>query len=245
MLHCRISAKQGKRTGGLKKGMVASRAKHFPVLVVTALQLSVRRVSGNTWPTTAFLASQQAKRSLSNQRLYSNFSVLERSATPSYFLLKSEPDEFSIEDLRDCPNSEQEWDGVRNYQARNIMRTMKAGDCAFYYHSSCKVPAIVGEVVITRKAEPDQTALDPKHQGYDPKSTEDNCRWDAVLVQLDTIYPVSVTLKGLKALAKTDDVIGGMSLFKNSRLSVQEVTKEQWEAVEKLVKEKQAEKEES
>lgn len=121
---------------------------------------------------------------------------------------------------------------------------MKTGDCAFYYHSSCKVPAIVGKAVITRKAEPDQTALDPQHQGFDRKSTEENCRWDAVLVQLDTIYPASVTLKELKALAKTDDVIGGMSLFKNSRLSVQEVTKEQWEAIEKLVKEKHAEKEE-
>jgi predicted RNA-binding protein with PUA-like domain len=225
--------------------MVASRVKRFPVLVVTALQLSARRVSGKAWPTTAFLASQQAKSFLIKQRLFSNFSVLEMSAKPSYFLLKSEPDEFSIEDLRDCPNSEHEWDGVRNYQARNIMRTMKAGDRAFYYHSSCKVPAIVGKVVIIRKAEPDQTALDPKHQGYDPKSTEDNCRWDAVLVQFDTISPVSVTLKDLKALSKTDDVIGGMSLFKNSRLSVQEVTKEQWEAIEKLVKEMQAEKEES
>jgi predicted RNA-binding protein with PUA-like domain len=225
--------------------MVASRAKYFPVVFVTALQLSVRRVFGNTWPTTAFLASQQAKRCLVNQRLFSNFSVLKMSLKPSYFLLKSEPDEFSIENLRDCPNSEHEWDGVRNYQARNIMRAMKTGDCAFYYHSSCKVPAIVGKVVITRKAEPDQTALNPKHQGYDPKSTEENCRWDAVLVQLDTIYPVAVTLKYLKVLAKTDAVIGGMSLFKNSRLSVQEVTKEQWEAIEKLVKEKQAEKEES
>jgi hypothetical protein len=106
--------------------MVASRV-HFPVLVVTALQVSVRRVSGNTWPTTAFLVSQQAKSSLINQRLFSNFSVLKMSAKPSYFLLKSEPDEFSIEDLRDCPNGEHEWDGVRNYQARNIFEDHENG----------------------------------------------------------------------------------------------------------------------
>jgi predicted RNA-binding protein with PUA-like domain len=80
----------------------------------------------------------------------------------------------------------------KDYENHEIMKT---GDCAFYYHSSCKVPAIVGKVVNTRnKAEPDQTALDPKHQRHDPKSTEENCRWYAVLAQLDTIYPVAVTL---------------------------------------------------
>jgi len=155
---------------------------------------------------------------------------------PNFFLLKSEPHEFCIRDLEKCGAEGEEWDGVRNFQARNILRTMKVGDRAFFYHSNCKEPAIVGKVRVVREVQPDKTALDPKHPRYDPKSTADKCRWDSVLVKLDRIYPVPVTLRELKELAKNCDekVIGGMSLFKNSRLSVQSVSREQWEAIEAL-----------
>ena len=156
--------------------------------------------------------------------------------TPNYFLIKSEPDAFSIQDLRDCPDSQDEWDGVRNYQARNIMRKMKKGDYAFFYHSSCKVPAIVGQAVVVREAAPDLTALDPNEKYYDPKSTTDNCRWDSVRFQLDEIYKESITLKELKSLKESDDIIAGMSLFRNSRLSVQEVTEEQWDRIKEIQK---------
>mmetsp|Transcript_94697 Transcript_94697/g.273815 ORF Transcript_94697/g.273815 Transcript_94697/m.273815 type:complete len:196 (-) Transcript_94697:451-1038(-) len=150
----------------------------------------------------------------------------------NYFLLKSEPDEFSIQDLQKC--EEEEWDGVRNFQARNKIRLMKVGDLAFFYHSSCKVPAIVGTMKIVREAAPDETALDPKHSGYDPKSTPDNCRWDAVRVRIQYIFDHPVTLKQLKERASTDEVIADMSLLRQSRLSVHEVTTKQWDKVMEL-----------
>ena len=155
------------------------------------------------------------------------------------FLLKSEPSAFSIQDLEKA--GEEEWDGVRNFQARNILRTMKGGDKAFFYHSNCKQAGIVGTVRITREAQPDVTAYqDANHPGYDSKSTADNCRWDAVRVRLDTIYPVTVTLKEIKAQAKHNHVLSQMTLLKNSRLSVQKLSREEWAAVEDLIDRKVA-----
>jgi predicted RNA-binding protein with PUA-like domain len=158
-------------------------------------------------------------------------------SSTGYYLLKSEPSEFSIQDLEKCVV--EEWDGVRNFQARNIMRTMQKGDRAFFYQSSCKNAGIVGTVVVTREAQPDVTAYqDPNHPGYDPKSTADNCRWDSVEIKFDEVFPVTVTLKELKARAKTNESIAQMTLLKNSRLSVHQLTAAEWSAVEELVDEK-------
>lgn len=89
----------------------------------------------------------------------------------NYWLMKSEPDVFSIDDLKNRPGQAEHWDGVRNYQARNMLRDqMKAGDMAFFYHSSCDTPGIVGIVEIVREGYPDFTAFDPAHEHYDPKS---------------------------------------------------------------------------
>lgn len=156
----------------------------------------------------------------------------------SYFLLKSEPDEFSIHQLCSAQGSLEEWTGVRNFEARNILRDMKVGDRAFFYHSSCKVPGIVGTVTIAREAQPDETALDPKNSGYDAKSTKELNRWDAVKVRLETIYPEIVTLKELKAQATVDPVIADMTVLKRSRLSVTRVKPEEWQAVGTLLERK-------
>jgi predicted RNA-binding protein with PUA-like domain len=157
----------------------------------------------------------------------------------SYFLLKSEPHEFSIQDLERNKGSIEEWTGVRSYEARNILRSMKADDRAFFYHSSCKANGIVGTVAISRAAQPDVTAYqDPENDGYDPKSTVDNCRWDSVQVRLESVYPVTVLLKELKAQAKVNDAIAGMTLLRKSRLSVSRVTPEEWVAVERLMERK-------
>lgn len=156
-----------------------------------------------------------------------------------YYLLKSEPSDFSIYDLEKAGN--EEWDGVRNYQARNIMRTMKKNDRAFFYHSSCKQVGIVGTAIITREAQPDVTAYqDPQHKGYDAKSTAENCRWDAVQVRLDKIFPVTLTLKELKVQAQHNDALADMMLFRNTRLSVHQLTADEWAAVEDLVERKVA-----
>ena len=157
----------------------------------------------------------------------------------NYFLLKSEPQEFSIQDLQRNKGCIEEWTGVRNYEARNILRSMKVGDRAFFYHSSCKATGVVGTMTISRVAQPDVTAYqNPEHDGYDPKSSEDNCRWDAVQVRLEAVYPVTVLLKELKEQAKCNTVIAGMTLLRKSRLSVSRVTPEEWVAVERLVERK-------
>lgn len=165
----------------------------------------------------------------------------EADERPHLYLLKSEPHEFSIEQLK--AQGREEWDGVRNYTARNFMRQMKVGDRCWFYHSSCKTPAIVGVCRIVREAQPDQTALDPRHEYYDPKSTAEKCRWDSVLVEFDTLYETPVTLKELRAQATVNSVIAGMMLLHRSRLSVMPVTTEEWSAVKELMKRKEIDKE--
>jgi predicted RNA-binding protein with PUA-like domain len=163
----------------------------------------------------------------------------EKEGPTNYFLLKSEPHEFSIQHLERNKGCVEEWSGVRNFEARNILRSMKVGDRAFFYHSSCKETGVVGTVTISRGAQPDVTAYqNPKHSGFDPKSSPDNCRWDSVQVRLESVYPAMVLLKELKAQAKMNDVLAEMTLLRKSRLSVSRVTPEEWILVEQLVERK-------
>ena len=95
-----------------------------------------------------------------------------------YWLFKSEPDSFSIDDLKSCKNQTEHWDGVRNYQARNFMRdSIKKGDQVLFYHSSCKVPSIVGLAQVVRESYPDHTSFDPGSKYFDSKSTPSDPRW--------------------------------------------------------------------
>jgi len=147
----------------------------------------------------------------------------------AYWLFKSEPDEFSIDDLYAAKARTAMWDGVRNYQARNMMRDeMKPGDEGFFYHSNCKVPGIVGIVKIVKKGYPDPTAFDPNDKHYDPKSDPDNPRWYCVDVKfrrkLERVIPLT-ELKDNPALA-------GMALVRRgNRLSVMPVDEASWEAI--------------
>ena len=102
----------------------------------------------------------------------------------NYWLMKSEPDSFSLDDLQQMPNMTEHWDGVRNYQARNFMRdTIKVGDGVLFYHSNCKEPSIVGLARVVREGYPDHTALDPREKHFDPKATNDKPLWFMVDVQ--------------------------------------------------------------
>ena len=194
-------------------------------MVVAFQFLSARHVRG--WSYQLLIPSW---RTLQRRQLSTDLQFTKEN--PNYFLLKSEPDEFSIHDLKEC--GEEEWDGVRNFQARNKLRTMEVGDLAYFYHSSCKVPGVVGTMRVVREAAPDITALDPNHKGYDPKSTPENCRWDAVRVRFESKFDQPVTLKELRERAKQDEVIESLSLLKQSRLSVHELTEEQWNAISAL-----------
>ena len=162
-----------------------------------------------------------------------------KETTNSKFLLKSEPSEFSIENLRDnCADQSSEWDGIRNYEARNNLLSMSKGHQCFFYHSSCKIPGIVGIVNIVREAQTDLTALDPEHENYDPKCQDEaTCPWESVKVKLDRVFPHVITLQQLKETAKEhpSNPIAQMTLLSRSRLSVSKVTDEQWNAVLEFV----------
>jgi predicted RNA-binding protein with PUA-like domain len=147
-----------------------------------------------------------------------------------YWLMKSEPSTFGIEHLARAPRRRTRWDGVRNYQVRNMIRDeMKKGDLAFFYHSSCEVPGIYGVMRIAREAYPDPTAFDPRHAHFDPKSDPAAPTWYLVDVELVRRFETPVTLEQLKAHARAlDDLI---VLRRGNRLSITPVTATQWKKV--------------
>ncbi|HEX9743784.1 MAG TPA: EVE domain-containing protein [Nitrospiraceae bacterium] len=148
-----------------------------------------------------------------------------------YWLMKSEPSAFSIQDLRKVRNRTTCWDGVRNFQARNFMRAMNKGDQVLFYHSSADPPAVVGIAEVVTEAYPDDTAFDPKDIHYDPKSTPGRPLWDMVDIKLVRIFPRPV---GLDQLRREPGLKRMEVLRKGSRLSVQPVRSEEWRIVLKL-----------
>lgn len=150
-----------------------------------------------------------------------------------YWLLKSEPSCFSIENLASLPQQTTAWDGVRNYQARNYMcQQMQVGDLGFFYHSSCTPPGIVGIVEVVKAAYPDDTAFDPNSDHPDPKSTPSHPRWFMVDVRLKNIFPHMLSLDTLKHYPELEKM---MILRKGNRLSITPVTTEEWEFINCLI----------
>lgn len=146
-----------------------------------------------------------------------------------YWLLKSEPDTYSIEDLE--REGTAHWEGVRNYQARNNLRAMREGDLAFFYHSSCAVPGIAGECEVVREAYPDHTAWVESSPYFDPRSTPDRPLWFMPDVRFVARYPRVVPLSELREIPELE---GMVLLQKGSRLSVQPVTPEEWKLIKEL-----------
>jgi len=148
-----------------------------------------------------------------------------------YWLLKSEPGDFSIDDLAASENQSTCWDGVRNYQARNFIRNeMKKGDLAFFYHSSCAEPGITGIVEITREAYPDETAFDHNDKHFDPKSQRSDPRWYVVDVQLKHKLEKYLTLAKLRQHA--GDSLSALQLLKRgNRLSVMPIAPDDWKFI--------------
>jgi predicted RNA-binding protein with PUA-like domain len=143
-----------------------------------------------------------------------------------HWLMKSEPSVFGIDDLARCKRQTEPWDGVRNYQARNMMRDeMQVGDGVFFYHSNCKVPGIVGIMRVVRAGYPDPTAFDKQHRYYDPKSDPENPRWYLVDVQLERRFTETIALSELRRHAR----LARMTILqKGNRLSITPVTPAQW-----------------
>ncbi len=153
-----------------------------------------------------------------------------------YWLIKSEPLTFSLDDLARSPEQTTFWDGVRNYQARNMLRDeMKRGDLVLFHHSNADPPGIAGVVKVVREGYPDHTAFDPNNKHFDPKSKKSDPRWFMIDVQLVEKFPRELSLADLKQLPELD---GMVLLQKGSRLSVQPVSEDHFKLIRKLSKKK-------
>lgn len=146
-----------------------------------------------------------------------------------FWLFKSEPSAYSIDDLK--KDGATCWDGIRNYQARNLIRDeIRKGDRVLLYHSSASPPGVAGLARVVREAYPDDTALDPKHPRFDPKSKRDEPTWFMVDIEWEETFPQVVSLSEIRAKPQLKDMV----LVNNSRLSVQPVRKKEFERILKM-----------
>lgn len=149
-----------------------------------------------------------------------------------YWLLKTEPSVFSFDDLLRAPQGTAGWDGVRNYQARNLLRDeMKKGDLALIHHSSADPPAVVGVAEVVREGSPDPTQFERGHDHYDPGSKREEPRWFQVEVKAVKKFSRPVTLPEIRSAPA---LLGMLLIKRGMRLSVQPVSKEQFEAIVKM-----------
>jgi predicted RNA-binding protein with PUA-like domain len=147
----------------------------------------------------------------------------------NYWLMKSEPDAFGINDLYKKPNQTEHWDGVRNYQARNMMRdAMKLGDQVFFYHSNCEQPGIVGIMEVVKEGYPDFTAFDPDDAHFDPKSDPDKPRWMMVDVRFVKTLSRTISLRELKA---RQELVNMAVVRPGNRLSIMPVSADEWQFI--------------
>lgn len=145
----------------------------------------------------------------------------------NYWIMKSEPDAFSIDDLKRMGT--EHWDGIRNYQVRNMLRDdFKKGDQAFFYHSSCKIPGIAGIITIACDGYPDFTAQDPESKYHDPKSTADNPRWYMVDVKYKRKLKHLISLETLKHDPQLQDLA---IVKRGNRLSIVPISEEHWHRI--------------
>ena len=148
-----------------------------------------------------------------------------------YWLFKAEPHLYGIDHLAAAPKQTGRWDGIRNYQARNFLRDQVAiNDELFIYHSSCKQVGIVGRAKVVKSAYSDPTQFDPSSAYFDSKATQENPRWVSVDIQLLQRFPKLIPLAELKEQA----TLANMILFKQSRLSIQPVTAQEWDWIAQL-----------
>lgn len=148
----------------------------------------------------------------------------------AYWLMKTEPDVFSIDDL--CKKGVSGWDGVRNYQARNFMKTMKKGDQVFFYHSSTQPPGVAGLAEVVKEAYPDPSQFDPKSDYFEPRARPDAPVWFQVDVKFVRKLDKFVTLDAIRGAPSLQK----MPLINRSRLSVQPITPQWWKTILEMAK---------
>lgn len=149
----------------------------------------------------------------------------------AYWLFKSEPDVFSIQDLKKAPRRTTSWEGVRNYQARNLLRDdVQVGDGVLFYHSSVKPMAVAGTAKVVKAAYPDDAQFDKRSKYYDAKATPEEPRWFMVDIKLDEVFAQPVTLDEMRTMKALEKMV---LLKRGSRLSIQPVSGAEWRAVVK------------
>lgn len=150
----------------------------------------------------------------------------------NFWLMKNEPEDYSIDNL--AVDKIEPWDGIRNYQVRNMIRDeMRIGDSAFFYHSNCEIPGIYGQMTICKEAYVDHTAFDKKAKYYDPKSKKDAPRWLMVDVKFKKKFTKVVTLKQLKSYKELSQM---RVVQRGNRLSITKLEKKEWDFIIKLTK---------
>ena len=155
----------------------------------------------------------------------------ERMREKKYWLLKSEPSDYSFEELKSEHKATAEWDGVRNYQARNLLRDeIKIGDGVLFYHSNSKPSAVVGTAVVVKDGYADFTAWDPDSKHPDTKSTPDNPIWFMVDIKAELTFKTPISLQDIKKFPELSEMV----LVRNSRLSVQPVGKDEFDFIVKM-----------
>lgn len=147
----------------------------------------------------------------------------------AYWLMKTEPEAFSLEDLQ--ARGQEPWDGIRNYQARNFIRSMQVGDGVFIYHSRVAVPGIVGAATVASTARPDPTQFDPQSHYYDPSSSLEKPRWDLVDVAYGRSFARCISLESLRLMPEFAE---SPLVRKGNRLSILPITESQWQHVLQL-----------
>lgn len=150
-----------------------------------------------------------------------------------YWLLKSEPDEFGIDDLEKSKGQTTAWTGVRNFQARNHLRNMKKGDGALFYHSSCAVPGVVGTMQVVREAYPDPTQFDPESDYFDSKSPTEDPRWSAVDLKFVSKALEPMTLESMREIGSLSELL---ILRRGNRLSVTPIDAKHWKIIQKRIR---------
>lgn len=146
----------------------------------------------------------------------------------TYWLFKSEPDEYSLQDLATEVTGNGRWDGIRNYQARNFLRDkVSLGDEVLFYHSACRVPAVVGTAEVVRAAYPDPAQFDPENKYFDPKAADDKPRWYCVDIAWRAEFSRPVSLAEIKKHPGLEEMV----LLKQGRLSIQPVQVNEWEII--------------
>jgi len=154
----------------------------------------------------------------------------------AFWLMKSEPSVFSLNDLKASPGRTTSWEGVRNYQARNFMRDkMRVGDGVLFYHSNCSVPGVVGLAEVVREAYADTSAFDPRSPYHDPRSNRENPRWVMVDVKYQEEFPQVVPLS---AIRKEPRLSRMLLLRRGQRLSIQPVTPEEFRIIREMGRER-------